>query len=101
MKNTYTLEKIQRKAARFVCSDFKRLSSVTAMYDKLGWKELKIRRDYLNLKNVYCTAAQFGGWLSLNDHLIQPDFFSRNDHHFKFALPSVRTNICKFSFIFS
>src|SRR5688572_3541908 len=63
--NIYKLEKIQRKAARFVTADYKRCSSVTAMYTKLGWKELKTRRDYLSLKNFYCVVAQFGGWHSL------------------------------------
>ena len=50
-KNMSCLEKVQRKAARFVCADYKRFSSVTEMYQKLKWKELKIRPDYLSLKN--------------------------------------------------
>ena len=84
------LEKVQRKAARFVCADYKRFSSVTEMYQKLKWKELKIRRVYLSLKNFYCVVAHYGGWQSLSDYLLYPSFFSRNDHSFKFAVPYIR-----------
>ena len=36
---------IQRKAARFVFSDYSRYSSVTAMLNQLDWQSLERRRD--------------------------------------------------------
>ena len=38
-----TMEKIQRRAARFVCNDFSRHASVTAMLDMLNWSSLEHR----------------------------------------------------------
>ena len=43
----YAVEMLQRKAARFVCSDFARLSSVTSMLEHLGWDTLEQRRNQL------------------------------------------------------
>ena len=39
------LERIQRRAARFVCKDYSYHSSVTDMLNKLGWKDLANRRN--------------------------------------------------------
>ena len=38
------LESVQRKAARFVCADYRRYSSVTRMMNNLGWRTLQERR---------------------------------------------------------
>jgi hypothetical protein len=38
------IEAIQRRGARFVCSDYRRTSSVTTMLKKLDWKPLHLRR---------------------------------------------------------
>ena len=40
----YNLERIQRKAARFVCNNYQRYSSVTAMMRQLNWPTLEQRR---------------------------------------------------------
>ena len=34
------LESVQRRAARFCCSDYRRTSSVTSMLQYLGWRTL-------------------------------------------------------------
>ena len=39
-----TMEKIQRRAAHFVCNDYSRHASVTAMLDMLNWSSLEHRR---------------------------------------------------------
>ena len=49
----YAVEMLQRKAARFVCSDFARLSSVTSMLEHLGWDTLEQRRNQLTLLMLY------------------------------------------------
>ena len=43
--NQEKLEMVQRRAARFVKSRYKRTDSVTAMLDKLGWPILSKRRQ--------------------------------------------------------
>ena len=46
-------EMLQRKAARFVCNDFARLSSVTSILEHLGWDTLEQRRNQLTLLMLY------------------------------------------------
>ena len=43
--NIHQIEMIQKKAARFVFSDYFRYSSVTAMLNELDWQSLERRRD--------------------------------------------------------
>jgi len=43
--NIHQLEMVQRKAARFVFSDYSRYSSVSAMLNELDWRTLEKRRD--------------------------------------------------------
>ena len=51
--STDAVEMLQRKAARFVCNDFARLSSVTSMLEHLGWDTLEQRRNQLTLLILY------------------------------------------------
>ena len=48
-----SLEKVQRNAARYVCGDYSRFHSVTAMLDKLQWPTLKDRRHHLITAMMY------------------------------------------------
>ena len=43
-KDIDRLERVQRRAARFVFNDYKQISSVTSMVSKLGWKPCAERR---------------------------------------------------------
>ena len=47
------LEKVQRRAARFVCSDYTRQSSVSEMISSLGWDTLQQRRDNARTTMLY------------------------------------------------
>ncbi|XP_072046872.1 uncharacterized protein [Amphiura filiformis] len=51
--NKATLEKIQRRAARFVQNDHSRKSSVTKMLTNLRWETLENRRTKLRLTSIY------------------------------------------------
>ena len=51
--NQVKLEMVQRRAARFVKSRYKRTDSVTAMLDKLGWPILSKRRKDARLIVFY------------------------------------------------
>ena len=51
-----TLEKVQRRAARFVKGDYKRESSVRQMICDLGWQSLEARRAVSRLSLMYKIA---------------------------------------------
>ena len=59
-KDVNQVEKIQRRAARFVCRDYGWRSSVTDMLHKLGWRDLELRRRDTRLALLYKI---------LNDHV--------------------------------
>ena len=52
-KDIDRLERVQRRAARFVFNDYKPLSSVTSMVSQLGWKPLAERRREHRLSLLY------------------------------------------------
>ena len=43
-KDIQCVEAVQSRAARFVCHDYSRNSSVSGMLTQLGWQNLKLRR---------------------------------------------------------
>ena len=47
------LERVQRRAARYVFNDFSPFHSVSAMLNQLNWSSLRIRRDYLKVVLLY------------------------------------------------
>ncbi len=47
------LEMVQRRAARYVCNDYSRHSSVTHMLQQLGWRSLLQRRADIRLTFLY------------------------------------------------
>jgi len=52
-KDVQSLEMIQRRAARFVCSNYSRFASVSTMINELGWDSLEIRRTLSSLVLFY------------------------------------------------
>ena len=52
-KDIDRLERVQRRAARFVLNDYNPLSSVTSMVSQLGWKPLAERRREHRLSLLY------------------------------------------------
>ena len=52
-KDIDRLERVQRRAARFVLNDYKPLSSVTSMVCQLGWKPLAEKRREHRLSVLY------------------------------------------------
>ena len=51
--NIQQLEKVQRRAARWVLNDFNRFSSVTAMLQHLSWPSLQLRRKISRLQALF------------------------------------------------
>ena len=44
-KDKNSLERVQRRATRFVCGDYKTTSSVTSMLARLGWKTSRTKDE--------------------------------------------------------
>ena len=47
------LEKVQRRAARWVLNDYNRFNSVTAMLQQLSWPSLESRRKIFRLQTLF------------------------------------------------
>ena len=48
-----SIEKVQRRAARWVSSDYNKFSSVTSMLNDLQWPTLSSRRKFARLSTIY------------------------------------------------
>ena len=91
------IEQVQRAAARFVHSDYRRTTHVTPLINNLGWDSLHVRR--LLAQNVMFFQIHYQ---LVNIHfppiVIPATYFSRNDHRFKYLIPSPTTEAYKYSF---
>jgi len=94
------LERIQRRAARFVTSNYNRNDSVTDMLASLKWPSLASRRRTARLVNFYRVYNQIGGWADLNKYLLEPTYFSRHDHQYKVRCSPPSKDVGKYSFMY-
>ena len=93
------IEKIQRRAARFVTSVYQNyeLGSATKLLKDLGWKSLKSRREVDRLC-LLKKGLDNNAILSL-DELSKPARKTRHMHNRYYTTSYARTNIFKFSFV--
>lgn len=98
--NIDKLEMVQRKAARFICKDYRRTTSVTALLQQLGFTTLKERRRDSRLKLFHKSVNKLVA-------LPVPDFVELNNHRSRSSLSangpsyrhvSVHTDAFKWSF---
>ena len=97
--NIDQLEDVQRRAARFVLSDYDYMSSVTEMITKLSWDSLQVRRQAYRLATFYkihyglvaLGAAQLG--------MQRQQRASRHTHSLTYEVPLSRTNYHMYSFV--
>ena len=76
------LERVQRRAARFVLDDYSRNSSVNNMLSKLGWDVLETRRKIARLAlmfNMYHGNSR----VDVSNIILGPCYIGRNDHQKK------------------
>ena len=91
------LEAVQRRAARFVTSDYNRTSSsVTVMLDNLNWSTLISRRQKSRLCLLYKIIHNLVD-VTLPSYITPATRFTRG-HDQKFILPQPRINAYKFIF---
>ena len=95
------LEAVQRRAARFVCKDSRRTSSVSTMITKLGWKPLENRRAISRLsllfKSIHHTVA-----INTDKYLTSQDdnkICTRKSCEISFTHPTVKKDCYKHSFL--
>ena len=98
-KDISSIERIQRRAARFVKFDYRSTSSVTAMINDLGWKDLAHRRRELRLallhKVVYDHIAVSADSLGL----LPGDKRLRSSHKKNFKDLPTNTDPFRYSFV--
>ena len=83
------LEMVQRRAVRFVCNNFNRTASVTAMLNHLNWPTLERRRNQAKLHMFYKIINNI---ISIPyDHLIQSSTTTRG-HSMRYIQLAARTN---------
>lgn len=97
-ENKNKLEMVQRRAARYVCNDYSRESSVSAMIEELGWRSLEQRRAdgrlILFYKIVHGLVA-----VNLSSQLIPVTRLTRHLHPMAFLLPSESKEYIQMSFL--
>ena len=90
------LEKIQRRAARFVQGDYKQTSSVTAMIDNLEWPSLEERRKQLRIN--YLIKIMTGKVAVKQDLLIPATNRLRRTHNCQLKIIPSSKDYRKYSF---
>ena len=81
--NKDKIEKVQRRAARFVSNNFKRKASVSEMLHDLGWQSLDGRRQDQRLFLFYKIINGLTS-VETEDILTPADSCTRKNHSFKF-----------------
>ena len=94
--NINKLESVQRRAARYVMSDFNRYSSVGEMLSTLQWDSLKKRRDIQSLCVLYKILNGLID-VSLPECMIKNSLITRG-HNKRFVTISSTVNSYKYSF---
>ena len=101
-KDIAQLEKVNRRAARFVCNNYHRTASVTAMMEELGWEKQEDRRHksrlclmYKIIHNHVCISlSEF----TTESNTVITSITTRSSHLMNLPVPYARTDIYKFSF---
>ena len=95
-KDIDTLEKVQRRSARFVYQDFSRESSVTKMLNQLNWDSLAERRAKAKVTMIYRGMNQLVEIPM--DHLRPATVTSTRGNEQKFFIQYCRTTTMRHSF---
>ena len=91
------IEMVQRRAARWVCSNHSRESSVTAMLGELGWKPLECRRSDARLCLFYKIVHRLVA-IKMPPYAQHPARVSRTSHALSFRKIHTPCNLYKYSF---
>ena len=92
------IETVQRRAARFVCNNYRHEASVTTMLDELGWRSLKQRRADQRLIMLYKIVNKLVE-VALSKELIPLTRHFRNSHAKSFRIPYEKKTYLQYSFL--
>lgn len=96
--NIEELERVQKRAARFVSADYNFQKSSSGLREKLGWPLLENRRKYLRLSFFYNVLNNKTG-IPKEKYISEPSYISaRTDHPLKVREYNCRINVFKYSF---
>ena len=94
-ENINKIEKVQRRAARWVSNDYSSYSSVTDMLSNLGWRSLENRRTDTRLamfyKIVYGLVA-----IPLPSYFEHPEVYTRHMHSLSYR--QIHTSVCYYKY---
>jgi len=85
------LEKVQRRAARWVMNDYGRFSSVTSMLNQLSWPTLETRRKSSRLQTLHKVIYQQIS-LTIPSYYLPSSRSTRQQHPLHLILPHVSTS---------
>jgi len=91
------IEKVQRRAARWVMSDYNRTSSVSNMLETLNWPTLESRRKISRLQTLYKGIHNLSA-LSIPPYFLPTQRLTRHHHPDHFIHPCPRTSYYQHSF---
>ena len=95
--NKDKIEKVQRRAARFVSNNFRRKASVSEMLHDLGWQSLDGRRQDQRLVLFYKIINGLAS-VETEDILTPADSRTRKNHSFKFKHLQANCDSYRYSF---
>ena len=90
------LEAIQRRAARFVISDYRQTSSVSAMINSLNWQPISRQHEELRLIMFFKIVKNLVE-LPMPDYIMSAPRVTHGNNT-KFVQPSINVNPYKYSF---
>ena len=97
MTNGFKVERVQRRAARWVKQNYSPYDSVSKMVDSLGWRTLEQRRADTRLVLFYKIVHSLVA-IPLPDYFEQPLRLTRNMHPLSYRQVHTRSNYYQFSF---
>ena len=95
--NKDKIEKVQRRAARFVSNNFRRKASVSEMLHELGWQSLDGRRQDQRLVLFFKIINGLAS-VETEDILTPADSRTRKNHSFKFKHLQANCDSYRYSF---
>ena len=90
LNDILALEKVQRRAARWVMNDYSSYSSVSSMLNDLNWPSLHFRRRINRLQMFYKAIYNLSP-LTIPSYFTAVQRLTRHFHPLHFVIPSTRT----------
>ena len=94
----FSIEKIQRRAARWIFSYYNRYSSVNNMFTQLQWSSLEKRWSDSRLCMFYRILHDPDMLIEIPHYIIPTQYPTRNDHPYHYILPHTSSTYYQQSF---